>query len=102
MGDEMTRQAACGTGGTRRDGGRMSRFASKANREGQAGHSREGFPPFRGETPNVPPVPMAGQGGQLVELARRIERLAPSHRDPEAFHVERDEIAKTLRRMARG
>lgn len=101
MGDEMTRHGAGGTSGTRRDGEKLSRFPSMANREGQAGHSREGFPPFRGEPPNVPPVPMAGRG-ELVELAKRVERLAPSHRDPEAFHVERDEIAKTLRRMARG
>ena len=37
----------------------------------------------------------------LVELARRINRLRPSHRDPEAFHAEKSEIAATLRRIAR-
>lgn len=52
--------------------------------------------PFRRDAGNE------AQSPDLVALARRIERLAPSHRDPEAFHVERDDIAKTLRRMARG
>ena len=37
----------------------------------------------------------------LADLARRLERLRPSHRDPEAFFVERSEIAAELRRLAR-
>lgn len=39
---------------------------------------------------------------RLADLAKRIDRLAPSHRDPEAFHVEKDAIARELHRMARG
>lgn len=39
---------------------------------------------------------------QLTELARRVLRLRPSHRDPEEFHVEKSEIANELRRLARG
>jgi hypothetical protein len=37
----------------------------------------------------------------LVELARRVDRLRLSHRDPERFHLEKDEIAVELRRLAR-
>lgn len=37
----------------------------------------------------------------LAALARRVERLAPSHRDPEAFFVERSEIANALHRAAK-
>ncbi len=36
----------------------------------------------------------------LAALARRVRALAPSHRDPEAFHVEKDEIERALRRIA--
>ncbi len=37
---------------------------------------------------------------QLAELASRVRRLLPSRRDPEAFHLEKDEIAHELRRLA--
>ena len=37
---------------------------------------------------------------RLEELARRVARLRPSHRDPEAFHVEKSELAHELRRLA--
>lgn len=37
---------------------------------------------------------------KLQELATRVARNAPSHRDPEAFHVEKDDIANALRRLA--
>jgi hypothetical protein len=36
----------------------------------------------------------------LHDLARRLERLSPSHRDPFAFHAEKSEIAHELRRLA--
>ena len=39
---------------------------------------------------------------ELDALADRVRRLLPSHRDPEAFHVEKDAIARALRRLARG
>jgi hypothetical protein len=38
---------------------------------------------------------------ELDALADRVRRLLPSHRDPEAFHVERDAIERALRRLAR-
>ncbi len=37
---------------------------------------------------------------QLHDLAARIERLAPSHRDPFAFHADKSEIVHELRRFA--
>jgi len=40
---------------------------------------------------------------RLLELARQAARLpAPSHRDPEAFHVARSELAGQLRDLAVG
>jgi hypothetical protein len=41
------------------------------------------------------------QADALHDLARRVSRLAPSHRDPERFFIERDEIRSALHRMAR-
>jgi hypothetical protein len=38
----------------------------------------------------------------IMNLADRVRRLAPSHRDPEKFHVEKDEIERALRRLAVG
>jgi hypothetical protein len=35
------------------------------------------------------------------ELARRIERLRPDHRDPHRFHEEKSEIAHELTKLAR-
>lgn len=37
----------------------------------------------------------------LADLARRVQRLAPDHRDPERWHCEKSEIAAELRRLAR-
>lgn len=37
----------------------------------------------------------------LAALAKRVERLAPSHRDPEAFHEEKSEIVEALRKADR-
>lgn len=37
----------------------------------------------------------------LRGLARRVDRLVPSRRDPEAYFIEKDTIAAELRRMAR-
>ncbi len=36
----------------------------------------------------------------LEELARRVDRLAPSRTDPEAFHADKSEIAEILRLLA--
>ncbi len=36
----------------------------------------------------------------LQDLASRVERNVPHHRDPEQFHIEKSEIASELRRLA--
>ncbi len=36
----------------------------------------------------------------LRELAARVERNVPHHREPERFHAEKSEIAAALRRLA--
>lgn len=38
---------------------------------------------------------------ELADLAARLRRLRPSHRDPEHYHVEKSEIEHGLRRLAR-
>ncbi len=38
---------------------------------------------------------------QLSTFADRVERLAPCHRDPERFHVDKDALVNDLRRAAR-
>jgi hypothetical protein len=37
----------------------------------------------------------------LSTLAARVARLSPDRRDPERWHLEKDDIAKALRRIAR-
>ncbi|MEW9617442.1 hypothetical protein AB3G45_26900 [Shinella sp. S4-D37] len=39
---------------------------------------------------------------QLMDLADRLARLAPSHRDPHRFHEEKSELVAELRRLAVG
>ena len=47
---------------------------------------------------------MTDSPGHMVErlrdLAARVERNVPQHRDPHAFHAEKSEIASELRRLA--
>lgn len=38
----------------------------------------------------------------LMTLADKVRRLAPSHRDPERFHIDKSEIEAELRRLAKG
>ncbi len=44
------------------------------------------------------PKPLAVR---LEELAARVHCLLPDHRNPEAFHLEKDDIRVELRRLAR-
>ena len=46
----------------------------------------------------VRPVPLAVL---VAEIAERVARLAPSHRDPEEFHMAKAELAGELRALAR-
>jgi hypothetical protein len=36
----------------------------------------------------------------LLRLAAQVDALSPSHRDPEAFHLAKSDIAEALRRLA--
>lgn len=38
---------------------------------------------------------------EIEAIADRVRRLLPSRHDPERFHVEKDEIERELRRLAR-
>jgi hypothetical protein len=40
-------------------------------------------------------------GATAEALAQRLARLSPSHRDPEAFHMEKHSLASELRELAR-
>jgi hypothetical protein len=35
-------------------------------------------------------------------IADKVRRLAPSHRDPKQFHIDKSEIEADLRRLATG
>lgn len=37
----------------------------------------------------------------LARIARTVERLGPSHRDPERFHLDKAEVVQELRSLAR-
>lgn len=37
---------------------------------------------------------------RINAIANRLERLAPSHRDPFSFHQEKSELVNELRRLA--
>ena len=41
------------------------------------------------------------EAAAILELAQRVRRLSPHHRDPERFHLEKDEIVRDLRTLAR-
>lgn len=53
--------------------------------------------PLKGDVP-CPATPMPAV---LAELADRVRRLMPSHRDPEAFHEAKSEIEAELRHLSR-
>jgi hypothetical protein len=43
---------------------------------------------------------LADPAAQLRDLAHRVARLSPSHRDPHVFHEDKSEIAESLRQLA--
>ena len=77
--DQHTPTLADGAGVAQRGQGREGPTAGH--------HSRAGGP-------SLPEV--------LQELAGQVQRLSPSHRDPERFHEDKSEIVAELRRLARG
>lgn|GEM_PF-2595392 len=60
-----------------------------------------------GRVPTSPPSPppieggSGGGAGKLLMLADRVRRLSPHHRDPERFHMDKSEIERDLRRLAK-
>lgn len=68
----------------------------KASADNRAGCYRGA--PLRG-SPSVTSQP-GGVAGQIDEIAREVERLIVSHRNPEKFFVDRSEIAHQLRQVA--
>lgn len=55
--------------------------------------STAGSPASRAVGPSLP--------DRLRDLAHHVQRLSPSHRDPERFHEDKSEIVAELRRLAR-
>lgn len=56
---------------------------------------------FAAEVRRRPVFDGTGIAAALAELARRVDRLRPpGHRDPEAFHLVKSDIAAELRRLA--
>jgi hypothetical protein len=53
--------------------------------------------PMTDRSPSPAPLIL---GARLTDLARRLERLAPSHRDPERYHLEKDALLHDLRLIA--
>ena len=49
---------------------------------------------------SYPEFPGATDAATLKALAKRVMDNVPRHRDPEHFHVEKSEIAKTLNEIA--
>lgn len=56
----------------------------------------------RGDGAGAARTEQVGQPNALEELAKRVARLSPSHRNPHAFHEDKSEIVAELRRLARG
>jgi len=44
---------------------------------------------------------MTALSERLADLARRIDANVPRHSNPEAFHLEKDDIAQALKRIVR-
>lgn len=64
-------------------------------------HTPKGFgTPLGGGS--TPPPGVQQIADTLADLARRVRRLRPDHRDPEHFHEEKSEIEHALRKLARG
>ena len=81
----------------KRDKSELSRDKSQAGQRDGTNH-----PPLggSGSCPG-PGMSRPLEPAQPRDLARRVRRLAPSHRDPEAYHVEKSEIVAGLLSLAR-
>ena len=76
---------------------------SAGTRRDKAGHTTNVTMGSDGDTPlrGVSPLGAPSTGSRLRELSRRVGRLSPSFRDPEKYFEDRDEIERSLRRIAR-
>jgi hypothetical protein len=81
---------------------RLPQTAATDAAQGVCGSAAVAAVPYRG-TPHLLPqeTPPKDATGALLELAHRVDRLCPSHRDPERFHEDKSDIAHALRRLAR-
>jgi hypothetical protein len=52
--------------------------------------------------PTVSGVSAVSTPDALAMIADKVRRLAPSHRDPKQFHIDKSEIEADLRRLATG
>lgn len=76
---------------------RLEEIRDEANRRVRVEHRKLGKrQPAAGPTPRL----AIEIRDKLDQLSSRVRRLMPSARDPEAFHVERSEIARELQRLA--
>lgn len=82
------------SGGDKRDMPGQIQNVPMRGRGDTSGH------PLRGGVP-VSPVSPASTAARLQEVARRLSRLSPNWRDPEAFFEERSELERQLRIAAR-
>lgn len=48
-----------------------------------------------------PPVTSTMAAAELASIAGRLRKLHPHHRDPEAYHIEKDVIASDILNLAR-
>jgi hypothetical protein len=56
---------------------------------------------WRSENKQGDALTRAGAGQSLTDLADRLSRLTPCHRDPHAYHDGKRSIVAELRRLAR-
>lgn len=82
-----------------RDNAGISRFIPLVSKGGMGRDERD--TPLKGGYPFYPDPDLSRFSDRLSELAHRVRRLSPSHRDPESYHVEKSEIEHELRRLAR-
>lgn len=68
---------------------------------GQSRLSRWGAGQGTSPKGDVPCPDTSTTAAALLGLAGRVRRLAPSHRDPEAFHMEKSAIEGELKALAR-
>lgn len=55
---------------------------------------------MNGTDPSVSGLSGVSAPHTLTNLADRLRRLSPCHRDPERFHEDKSEIERELRRLA--